>query len=82
MGTVPVAIQCFLDSIDYVDCIRMAVSLGGDADTLACIAGAIAEAHYGADTIPSFLVEQALVTLPTDLLGVYMEFKKRFCYQQ
>ncbi len=82
MGTVPQAIKCFLESTDYVDCIRMAVSLGGDADTLACIAGAIAEAYYGAETIPSFLVEQALATMPADLLGVYLEFKKRFAGNQ
>lgn len=82
MDTVPAAIMCFLESCDYEDCIRMAVSLGGDADTLGCIAGAIAEAYWGADNIPSFLVEQALATLPSDLLGVYLEFDKRFCLQR
>ncbi|MCM1223272.1 MAG: ADP-ribosylglycohydrolase family protein, partial [Lachnospiraceae bacterium] len=82
METVPAALRCFHESIDYVDCIRMAVSLGGDADTLACIAGAVAEAYYGAESIPSFLVEQALATLPPDLLAVYLEFKKRFCCGQ
>lgn len=82
MGTVPAAIKCFLESTDYEDCIRMAVSLGGDADTLACIAGAVAEAFYGADSIHYELTERALATLPPDLLGVYNRFTERFCNYQ
>lgn len=46
-GTVPEAIIAFLDSSDFEDAIRLAVSLGGDSDTLACITGGIAEAFYG-----------------------------------
>ena len=46
-GTVPEAIVAFLDSESYEDAIRNAISLGGDSDTLACIAGGIAEAFYG-----------------------------------
>ena len=45
--TVPEAIVAFLESKSYEDAIRNAISLGGDADTLACIAGGIAEAYYG-----------------------------------
>ena len=45
-GTVPEAIVAFLDSRDFEDAIRLAVSLGGDSDTLACITGGIAEAFY------------------------------------
>ena len=45
--TVPQAIQSFLEGKDYIDTIRNAVSLGGDADTLACIAGALAGVYYG-----------------------------------
>lgn len=78
MGTVPAAIRCFYESSSFEDCIRLAVSLGGDADTLACIAGAIAEAHYGWRTIESSLIEAALATLPPDLLEVYTRFKQRF----
>ncbi len=44
-GTVPEAIIAFLDSHDYEDAIRKAISLGGDSDTLACITGAIAQAY-------------------------------------
>ena len=51
-GTVGPAIICFLDSKDYVDCIKLAISLGGDADTLAAIAGPMAYA-YSFSTIRS-----------------------------
>lgn len=47
-GTVPVAIRCFMESYDYESCIRNVLSLNGDADTMACIAGGIAESYYGA----------------------------------
>lgn len=46
-GTVPPAIVCALEASGYEDAIRNAVSLGGDADTLACITGDVAEALYG-----------------------------------
>ena len=46
-GSVPQAIQCFLESADFEDAIRNAISLGGDGDTIAAMAGAIAEAYYG-----------------------------------
>lgn len=46
-NTVPQAIICALDSVSYEDAIRNAVSLGGDSDTLACMAGGIAEARFG-----------------------------------
>ena len=46
MGSVPEAIIAFLDSEDYESSIRLAISLGGDSDTIACMAGGIAEAFY------------------------------------
>ena len=46
-GSVPESIQCFLESTNYESCIRNAIFLGGDADTMAAIAGGIAEAFYG-----------------------------------
>ncbi|MEL6249997.1 MAG: ADP-ribosylglycohydrolase family protein [Cyanobacteria bacterium J06627_15] len=46
-GTVPEAITAFLEATDFEDALRNAISLGGDADTLTCITGAIAEAFYG-----------------------------------
>ena len=55
-GTVPEAITCALESTSFEDAVRNAISLGGDADTLAAIAGPIAEALHG---IPEHLVATA-----------------------
>ena len=59
-GSVPESIICFLEATDYEDAIRNAISLGGDADTMACIAGSIAEAFFGevSDTIADFALER------------------------
>lgn len=65
--SVPEAIIAFLDSTDYEDVIRNAVSLGADADTQAAIAGSIAEAFYG---IPDELIEQAKAFIPEDIQKV------------
>jgi ADP-ribosylglycohydrolase len=46
-ASVPQAIRSFLESRDFEDAIRLAISLGGDSDTLACMAGGIAQAFYG-----------------------------------
>jgi len=56
-GSVPEAIICFLESIDFEDCIRTAISIGGDSDTIASMSGAIAEAYYG--NVSSVLEEYA-----------------------
>ena len=72
--TVPEAIIAFLESVDYEDALRTAVSLGGDSDTIACITGGIAEAFYG---MPQNLVAAALVRLPDDLLALYLRFLKQ-----
>lgn len=61
-GTVPQAIICFLDSTDFEDAMRKAVSLGGDSDTLACITGGIAEAFY--QEIPRSMAERAARPFP------------------
>lgn len=55
-GSVPEAIICALEATDFEDAIRNAVSLGGDSDTIACIAGAIAEARFG---VPQAFVIEA-----------------------
>ena len=65
--TVPQAIMSFVEAKDFEDCLRTAVSLGGDADTLAAIAGSIAEYHFG---IPEDLRNQALKYLPKELLQI------------
>jgi ADP-ribosylglycohydrolase len=54
-GSVPEAIIAFLESDSFEDAVRNAVSLGGDSDTIACIAGALAEAHY--ESIPGMITE-------------------------
>ena len=70
-GSVPQAIVCFLDSVDFEDAIRNAVSLGGDGDTQACIAGAIAEAFYG---VPDNLKTECVNRLTKDLRDVLICF--------
>src|SRR5947199_3521054 len=59
--SVPQSILAFLESTGYEDAVRNAISLGGDADTMACIAGAIAEAHYGG--VPATITEPVLARL-------------------
>jgi ADP-ribosylglycohydrolase len=71
-GTVGPAIICFLESKDYVDCIKLAISLGGDADTLAAIAGPMAYAYYR--SMPDTLVYQALKKLPEWMVDVSERF--------
>lgn len=70
-GSVPQAIICFLEAKDYEDAIRNAVSLGGDADTQAAMAGAIAEAFFG---IPEDLREEGLSRLDDTLQKYYWEY--------
>jgi ADP-ribosylglycohydrolase len=70
--TVPEAIISFLDSVSYEDAVRNAVSLGGDSDTLACIAGGIAEAYYGPP--PPTIRTKVKEILPADLWSVTEQF--------
>ena len=69
--TVPQAITAFLEGQDFEDVIRTAVSLGGDCDTLACIAGGIAEAFYG---VPESLKCECRSRLPKDMQAVLDRF--------
>ena len=69
--TVPEAITAFLEGADFEDVIRTAVSLGGDCDTLTCIAGSIAEAFYG---VPAALIDECRIRLPEDMLEVIDRF--------
>ncbi len=71
-GSVPEAIIAFLESHDFEDAIRNAISLGGDSDTLAAITGSIAEAAYG---IPDEIKGEALKFLDEDLRNKYLEFE-------
>ena len=74
-GSVPQSIMAFLESTDYEDAIRGAISLGGDADTQAAIAGSIAEAYYG---IPEDLRSYALTFLDDEMVEVVRRFEERF----
>ncbi len=71
--TVPEAITAFLEGQDFEDVIRTAVSLGGDSDTLTCIAGSIAEAYYG---VPKMLVSECRDRLTREMLAVLDAFEK------
>ncbi len=75
-GTVPQAIVAFLESSDFESAVRLAVSLGGDCDTLACIAGGIAAAFYGG--VPGHIREQTLARLDEPLFEVVAEFEGRY----
>ena len=76
-GTVPQAITAFLESQDFEDAIRNAVSLGGDSDTLACITGGIAQAFYGG--VPEFIFEKVMLILDEDLRRVTAKFLTTYC---
>ena len=69
--TVPEAITAFLEGTDFEDVIRTAVSLGGDCDTLTCIAGSMAEAMYG---MPLLFEAECKARLPEDLRAVLERF--------
>jgi ADP-ribosylglycohydrolase len=76
-GSVPEAIIAFLESTDYEDAVRKAVSLGGDSDTIACITGGIAEAFYGG--VPAAIRKTALSILDAPLRELVREFRATYC---
>lgn len=75
-GSVPEAIIAFLESGDYEDAIRKAISLGGDSDTIACITGGIAQAYY--KFIPDYIIQEVRQRLAPELLDIVDEFNKKF----
>ena len=76
-GSVPQAIIAFLESTDFEDAIRNAISIGGDSDTIAAITGSIAEAAYG---IPDWIKEKAYSYLDEPLKDVLRHWKKMYHY--
>ena len=78
-NSVPQSIFAFLISKDYEDAIRTAISMGGDADTMACIAGSIAEAYYG---LPKELEKRGMEFLTEDLIEIVLIFQNRFKGEQ
>ncbi len=75
-ATVPEAIIAFLESTSYEDAIRLSISLGGDADTLACITGGIAQAFY--KSIPVSIVEETFDRLNEPLKMIVREFSDKY----
>ena len=75
-GSVPAALIAFLDAESYEETVRNAVSLGGDSDTLACIAGGIAEAFYGG--VPDSIRAEVEARLTPDLWRVVEKFERRY----
>jgi ADP-ribosylglycohydrolase len=75
-GSVPETMIAFLESTDYQSAVRNAVSLGGDADTMACIAGGIAQAFYGA--VPEQIAQEVRARLPAGFLDVLDRFESRY----
>lgn len=75
-GTVPESIIAFLDSKDYEDALRLCISLGGDADTMGAITGAIAGAYY--NKMPYALYEFGMEKLPKDIQNVVGLFNSKY----
>ncbi len=75
-GSVPESIRCFLESRDFEHAVRLAVSLGGDADTMACIAGSIAEPFHGG--LPAGLEAEIRQRLTPELVQLTDRFQERF----
>ena len=73
--TVPQAIVAFLDGTDFEDCIRNAISIGGDSDTLGCITGSIAEAYFG---IPKDIYDKGFEYLTPHFKNVIKEFEEKY----
>ena len=75
-GSVPEAIIAFLEADDFEGAIRGAISLGGDADTQACIAGALAEPFFGG--VPDTIARPTFARLPPDFASTLERFQARF----
>ena len=74
--TVPEALTAFFESTDFEDAIRLAISLGGDSDTLACITGGVAEAFYKG--VPPAIEQETLSRLDGPLRDVVARFRSRY----
>jgi len=79
-GTVPQAIVAFLESADFEHAIRLAISIGGDSDTIACITGGIASAYY--KQIPVAMIDFVLDRLPNEYIEIINEFEAKYAFQR
>lgn len=74
-GSVPVALEAFFESTDFEDAIRLAISVGGDSDTIAAMAGAVAEAYYG---VPNDIIYEAIDYLDSREMEILYYFEKQY----
>ena len=77
-GSVPQAIICAIKAKNFEDAIRNAISIGGDSDTIGCIAGAIAEALFG---IPDDIRNKGMSYLPLPLQHTVMTFESKYGFK-
>jgi len=75
-GSVPQAIAAFLESSDYENAIRLAISIGGDSDTIACITGGIASAYY--KRIPKEIIDFVVDRLPDEFIEIMNRFNEQY----
>jgi len=75
-GSVPQAIVAFLESSDFESAIRLAISIGGDSDTIACITGGIASAYY--KQIPTEILDFVMGKLPNEYIEIINKFDKQY----
>jgi ADP-ribosylglycohydrolase len=73
-GSVPQAIRCFYEGTDFEDAIRLAISIGGDSDTIGCITGSMAEAYYPIDVK---IKQETLNRLPREFVDVFYRFLEK-----
>lgn len=79
-GSVPQAIVAFLESSDYEDAIRLAISIGGDSDTIACITGGIALAYF--KTMPEYIINQTLALIPEAFTTIIQQFDEKIKFSE
>ena len=75
IDSVPQAIYCFLESNDFENAIRTAISIGGDADTIACITGALAESFYG---VPEKLIDEVKPYIKDYMIPIINKFYTKY----
>lgn len=75
-GSVPQAILAFIESSDFENAIRLAISIGGDSDTIACITGGIASAYY--KQIPTEILEFVVDKLPNEFIEIINKFDEKY----
>ena len=74
-GSVPVALEAFFESVDFEDAVRIAISVGGDSDTIAAMAGSVAEAYYG---IPEDIMESVIDFFDARQMEILYYFEKKY----